>query len=212
MQYNIIANAQPFSAKLKLKIPHLVNIIALDGAANELFNIGVIPQILIGDLDSINENTLSIIRNSNSIIYHIANQNLTDLDKGIKFCDYQFGEKINIYNAIGGRLDHTLINLRMLKKYWKLDREISIFDDNSIIRYIQNKKITLHGNIGDSIAIMAFTKATINSKGLKYDMQKYRLKFAYQESTSNSLASNSAIIEITGNALLIVSENINIQS
>jgi thiamine pyrophosphokinase len=206
--YNIIANAGPISNYLRQIIHTFKNIIALDGAADKLFDFIITPDVVIGDFDSIKQSTLVTLKKLDVPVYHIHDQDYTDLDKAIMFCDSNGAKVINIYNCLGARLDHTLINLRMLKRYWSETREMTIFDDQSKVIYLTNQSIELTGKVGDDVAVMAFTEAVVTSTGLQYEMNNYKLEFAYQESTSNSLSANHATIKVEGDAIAIFSHNI----
>lgn len=205
MHFNIIGNKGPISKKLQKQIATMKNIIALDGAANRLIHVNIKPNIVIGDFDSITDKTIRILKTSKTEFNYIQDQNTTDLDKAISYCIEHNASSINIYNAIGGkRLDHTLMNLRLLKYYFSPYRKIIIYDDDSIIKYLENQEITIQGKAGDKLALMSFTTGIINSKGLKYEMNNYQLDFAYRVSVSNSLALDTATIKVLGNALVIL--------
>ena len=75
-------------------------------------------------------------------------------------------------------------------------------------KYLTNQSIELLGNIGDDVAVMAFTEASVTSIGLKYEMNNYELKFAYKESSSNSLDRAKARIGVKGDAIVILSNRI----
>lgn len=197
-EYNIIADASdindtPYQAK---------NIIALDGAAELLNNAGILPYAIIGDMDEVSQSTLKSYEQRGVNIILVDDQNSTDLDKGINYCLEQGASIINIYNAIGGRLDHTLYNLRCLKKY-NGTAKIVLINGKETIEYLQDQTVEVISTAHSLIAIISAPLATVTSQGLKYDMQNYKLEFGAKESSSNSMAQSPAKISISGGAFLI---------
>ncbi|ETO34914.1 polyhydroxyalkanoate synthase [Reticulomyxa filosa] len=136
--------------KMKLKkISPEVKIIALDGVANHLQKKLKVKMIKLED------------------------QNSTDLDKAISYCDSKNSEDIEIINALGGdRLDHLIMNLRSLR---------NIIKKKFYLEYFKNKSVSIIGKENDDIAVIAFPKAKVSSEGLKYEMKNYNLEFGYKE-------------------------------
>lgn len=183
------------------------NLVVLDGYANRLLNTNIVPAVIIGDFDAVNPETLEHFSKLGSKIIHDTCQNSTDLDKAIKYCDSQKATEIHIYNALGGRLDHTLYNTRILKKYYKNSRRIKLFNGEEVAEFFQDCTLGINGEVGQNIAVMSAPKAVVTTSGLKYDMDALELEFGAAESSCNSTAKNFAKIQINGQILLIYSKN-----
>jgi len=179
-------------------------LIALDGATKHLNNSSIIPDYILGDLDTINSETIEYYKNKNTEIIKIPDQNSTDLDKGIVFAQKLGATTIIIINALYGRMDHTLYNTRVLKKYYDPLLHIELWNNNEKLLYLENQKVILKGNIDSNVALLSFPSCIISSSGLKYDMLEYKLEIGKSESTCNSLKNASAHIEVRGFALIII--------
>jgi thiamine pyrophosphokinase len=192
-EFNIIADAhnKPIICN---------NMIVLDGAAEF---IKATPLVIIGDFDKVTKSTLDHFQNLGAKIIKIDDQNSTDLDKGIKYCLEQNATSINIHNAIGGRMDHTLYNTRILKKYYHPEVSIKLFHEDEVMQYFENCTIDVRGDSKSRFSLLSAPSAIINSVGLEYDMQDYKLEYGKSESTCNKLKSSTAKISIVGGALLI---------
>ena len=192
-EFNIIADAhnKPIICN---------NMIVLDGAAEF---IKATPLVIIGDFDKVTKSTLDHFQNLGAKIIKIDDQNSTDLDKGIKYCLEQNATSINIHNAIGGRMDHTLYNTRILKKYYHPKVSIKLFHEDEVMQYFENCTIDVRGDSKSRFSLLSAPSAIINSVGLEYDMQDYKLEYGKSESTCNKLKSSTAKISIVGGALLI---------
>lgn len=91
-------------------------IIGVDRGSLFLEELGITPDIAIGDFDSLKKGDLAQIEsNVKDIRYSNPVKNLTDSELMLQmmFNDYQI-DKLNIFGATGGRIDHFLINLFMI--------------------------------------------------------------------------------------------------
>ncbi len=196
--FNIIADAD------ETFIPAITsNIIALDGAAEILRKNNIVPQVIIGDFDKVTKSTLDYFAQKGCEIIKIEDQNSTDLDKGIRYCLDHNASTINIYNAIGGRMDHTLYNTRILKKYYNPKIRIKLFHKSEVLQYFEDCYLEVHGSPQKRFSILSAPSATITSTGLEYDMQDHKLEYGKSESACNSLSLNVAKISIVGAAIII---------
>ena len=84
-------------------------LIALDGAANRLAEHGLLPDVLVGDMDSIDPEILERCRLNDTEILHDANQEQSDISKGLRWVHQNHPDsKINIVGVEIGRYDHHL--------------------------------------------------------------------------------------------------------
>ncbi len=196
--YSIIADSP-----LGFTPEKLPNIVVLDGYANKMLECGIIPKVIIGDFDAISQSTIAHFQSLGTEIVHDTCQNSTDLDKAIKYCDAAKATDIHIYNAIGGRLDHTLYNTRALKKYHKVKRRIVLINNNEHMEFFSNCRVELQCEISSHIAIISAPKAIVTSSGLKYELNEYVLEYGKNESTSNRNINYSVTFDVHGECFII---------
>jgi thiamine pyrophosphokinase len=219
--YLIVANGNFLAKEIIHEIAKNKIIIALDEAADKLFQFDIIPHILLGDFDSDNqehlqhwgirytlkeleENQKPYQGHHNVTIVPRKNQNYTDLIKAIHYCDEESANSITIICATGGRLDHHEAALRSLRTEYKKEREIVLHTDSQTLRFIKDDSFIIKGEIKDSCAILAFPHAILTTQGLTYDVKDYELNFGYSESIGNSLRLKEAHVSVTGEALLML--------
>jgi thiamine pyrophosphokinase len=102
--------------------------IAADGASDFLYKHKFIPDYIIGDLDSVSPETLLSLQKEKVIVKKIAEQNHNDFEKSIMFALYKEWNKITVIGYGGKRIDHTINNFSILKKYYK-KCDIRFIDD-----------------------------------------------------------------------------------
>lgn len=216
----IIANGNFLIKEIIIEAIQDKIIIALDGAMNHLYRLGIKPDILLGDFDSISthvaadtgvtkkfgeltDNDIPYQHNQVKIIPAL-NQDLTDLTKAIQYCDQQNASSITLICALGGRVDHQEYALRLLCKAYQKDRPMLLHSEHQTLRFAKDETVKFNGEIGDNCGILAFPKAIITTQGLQYDVQNFPLNFAYSESVCNALREKTVTIIVKGEALLVM--------
>jgi thiamine pyrophosphokinase len=177
-------------------------IICADGGANSAKKLGVIPDFIIGDLDSISSAALKYFKNKSAII-KIKRQNDTDVEKCLKFAiKNRFNEAV-LLGVTGDRLDHTLCNLGIVIKFFNKIK-IHVSAENSFLS-AYNKSLKIKSRVGETISLYAFNKQTfISSIGLKYPLKNSNLIFGEKESTSNVSLSDSIQLKINGGIVFVI--------
>ena len=200
----IIANGKSPSKKV---VEYFYNksfntIICADGGANSAKKLGVIPDFIIGDLDSISLSTLKYFKNKSTII-QIKRQNDTDVEKCLKFAIKKKFDEVLLLGVTGDRLDHTICNLGIVIKFFNKIK-IYLAAESSFLTSI-NKLTTFKSKVGETISIYAFSvKTKISSDGLKYKLHNTALPFGVRESTSNISVSNTIRLNVKDGIIFII--------
>lgn len=194
MKILIIANSSV--KEISSNISEYDAVIVLDGAGNYVTHSF---DYLIGDLDSLEPKEREQYKDK---IIHIPEQSSTDLHKGIRHADELGAKEIDIINALGGRIDHTIVNIRTLKMLHSSKRRMRILDSGQSLEFYENCNVSLHGEIGDHIGVMAAPNALVNSTGLKYDMNDVKLEWGVRDSSSNNFAAEDINISVSGGVLI----------
>ncbi len=197
----IICNGEMPSTKLLsplLKKKPLI--VCADGGANKVRPFGIIPDYIIGDLDSITQKTRLYF--SSVPIIHISDQNSTDLEKVIEFLLTSKIPSATIIGATGERPDHTMSNFSILLKYHKRIA-LRFFDERCTVEIIQ-KKIRFKAQIGQQISLVPMGKCSgITTKGLKYPLKNESLELGVREGSSNEASASSVDVAVRSGSLLL---------
>lgn len=204
MNHFIIIAGSPISniEHMKPYITEHTHIICADGGAIHAHKLGIKPDRLVGDYDSIPMDLLEQYRNDSDIeVIDGEDQNCTDLEKALKLIP-EHATKVDIFAALGGRMDHVFANILTLEKHGTPDR-FCIHDANHEIRLL-TKDFSFEGNIGDKIGIIPLREVTeLSFDGLRYPAEglagPYTLGWL---GTSNELTNKKATIHIKGGLVL----------
>jgi thiamine pyrophosphokinase len=145
-------------------------IIAVDGSAIKLLDLEIVPDVIIGDLDS-----LQNIKNKDIELVETPDQNKTDFRKTLEWCIEKNILNISIFGISGESEDHFLGNYYTLSDFgdkisWKAFTDFSVISPcvgNKKFESFKGQKVSLFCMKGSS---------TVNSKNLEYPLQSYHLK------------------------------------
>jgi thiamine pyrophosphokinase len=188
--------------KLIKQPPGQLEIIAADGASDFLYFNKIIPDVIIGDLDSISPAAKKYFTAKKVKINLIVDQNRNDVEKCIGYAIGKGVKDISIVGFSGKRFDHTINNLSVLKKFhWKAN--IKVYEKGFEYFFI-NGKIEFNCKPGDIISLIALPKASgVKTKGLKYPLNYETLEFGGMQGTLNEALQNTVSIEFRSGALLL---------
>lgn len=186
-------------------------IICADGGAEYAMQNSIIPNILIGDLDSIDKDVLEYFLEKNvRIEKYPVEKDYTDTEICIEKAVTLGARVICIISGVGGRIDHSLGNIFLLSNM--ADKGISsyIATDNEYI-YLCREEIEIEGNIGDTISIIPLRAAAVGlyTSGLKYSLFNGEIPFGRALGISNEMTSENCNIRLSeGEVLVIKTKNI----
>ena len=207
MRAFIFANGEYCQQDAKLSIQDDDIIIAADGGSRHCIALELLPNLLIGDLDSIDKNILEKWRSEGvKIIGYSEDKDQTDLELALLYAQDQQVTEVLVYGAAGGRLDMTLGNLTLLA-HPDLLIPITLICGNEEIHLLnEGESMTLDGNSGDIVSLIPLQPgpSTVTTKGLKYPLNKEDLVFGYTRGISNQLVKDQARINLESGLLAVI--------
>ena len=165
--YALFGNgSNPKHPTVKDRLKSINTFFCVDGGADKLITMGYTPDIILGDLDSIDKEN----KNYNSKIVYLEDQSKSDLEKSISWCVNQGIEELELFGFSYGRDDHHLANLFIMKNF--SDRiKMKMYTDKSLIFCI-NKHSTFLSEANQTVSIFTLSEKTlITTTGLKYPLK-----------------------------------------
>ena len=176
--------------------------ICADGGANNAKELGIVPNYIIGDLDSIKTSVYDYFKNFDTKIIKDTNEDKTDLELAINLAETLAPSEIKIFGAIGNRIDHTLANIYCLDK---INSEIpaEIIDDKNII-YLIKKKTKFSGEKGDIVSVIPLSAVlNLNYKGFKWNVKNLDTKSCWF-GISNKMIGDEANIDFSEGKIIVI--------
>ena len=201
----------PTDGLLRWRFEESDTTVAVDGGWDVLRNSSLLPDALIGDLDSCE--ALDQIREDfpKLEISHTMDPDTTDFEKAIKWLEtHTQTTELIILGGIGKRSDHFLSNLLVslrMNPVWSV-----VFDDDSewISRVSPSSSLLLGGRKGTTLSILPLVPCDgVCSRGLKWELTNESLSPDSKFSQSNLCISDEVEISCeSGNLFVILPKRI----
>jgi thiamine pyrophosphokinase len=179
-------------------------IIAADGGTHNALSVGVLPHVVIGDLDSLDEaDRAQLERSSVQLIVYPTHKDFTDLELALRYARQQHATEIIIFSALGGRWDQSLANLLLLTLPELAQVPTRIIDHHLSIQVIRGQT-EITGQAGDTLSLIALKGDAhgVTIEGCEYPLNEAILPFGATLGISNLLAQNTAKITVKQGQIL----------
>ncbi|NOY97882.1 MAG: thiamine diphosphokinase [Chloroflexi bacterium] len=181
-------------------------IIAADGGTRHILTLGLLPQIVIGDLDSLAESDRRRLEQAGVLLRRYpADKDETDLELALKYAVEANYRPIIIVAALGGRLDQTLGNLSMLADPALAGLDVRL-DDGVEQAFFVRRQAQIRGRLGDVVSLIPWgvPAVGVTTEGLRWPLSGETLSPHKTRGISNELLSDTATIRIEEGLLLCV--------
>jgi thiamine pyrophosphokinase len=187
-------------------------IICADGGLKHIHNLNslsdtnLLPDKIVGDFDSIDQETLNFYKNKGSFIEKYPKEkDFTDGQLVVLEAVKLKPEKVIIIGGLGGRFDHALANVHLLNIF--LNGGIrACFLDKNITVYLIDKDTDFEGKEGDLLSIFPFGGKSegITLSGLKYKLTDAVMEYGNPYGISNVYLGDFARVELRSGKLLVI--------
>jgi thiamine pyrophosphokinase len=183
-------------------------IICADGGTLHALQMGLIPDILVGDFDSLPAHVLQEMKNKNIVIEQFPEKkDKTDLELALQTSERFDTDEVLILTALGGRMDQYLNNILLLTRSdWKQKR-IRIADGGQQGWILKGPdELALTGQMGDILSVIPITGQIdgLYLSGLEWSLTNEKVKRGSTLTLSNRFIENKATIKIKAGICLIV--------
>ena len=173
-------------------------ILCADKGTDYCLKIGLVPDIIVGDLDSISEDSLKIVEKKKIPIKKFpTRKNSTDTELAVDYLIEKNFKDITIFGAIGSRMDHTLANIFLLKKL-KDEKVVGRIIDKYNTIYLVDTELTIYNKNDYYLSIIPITDngVLISLEGFEYNLEKTRISFGSTLGISNSIQKSKGHIRV----------------
>lgn len=207
MRAIIIANGQIQDSDLHRSLVTSADlVVCADGGTDHALALGMQPQVVIGDLDSLDSNLLAQLEAEGcQILVHPTRKDETDLELALHYAIGQGVDEIVILGALGGRIDQTLANVQLLALPELRFVKARILDGRQEVFLIRDE-VLIEGQVGDTLSLLPLTAEVtgIYTEGLEYALDNGDLYLGPALGVSNVLTAPQARVRIAQGLLLAV--------
>ncbi|MDC3086544.1 thiamine diphosphokinase [Pelagibacteraceae bacterium] len=195
----LVANGEkPVSNYAKQLIKEINLKICVDSNLSIFRELDIEPDIIIGDLDTVDINKSS----SKSTIVNEEDQNKTDLEKSLDYCIAQNIKDIYIIGATGERDDHSLANIMIAQQYSDT-LNIEMISNFFQIFFVNGSKEILEKKSRNLSMISLIADNRITTSGLEYNLSDQKLN-SFSHGISNRIISDKCLIKAKEKLILFI--------
>ena len=178
--------------------------IAADRGLEAFEAAGVLPDLLLGDMDSVSAGTLARREGSTEMERLPCEKDDTDGGHAMEVALSRGATEITILGALGGRMDHALANLMLLNRAHEGGAFAQILDERVRIVRIDGE-IALRGAKGDTISLIPIGEAHgVTLTGCYYHSREaLSFDFVHPLGVSNVVTDDEARITVKAGDLLL---------
>ena len=195
----------PSKALLNSELQLKPYVICADSGGDCLYKYRIIPDLLIGDFDSISEEAFRYFEKSSCRIIKLPKEkDFTDTEFALKECIKKGLSEITFLGCTGTRLDHTLGNISLLIICLENNIKGNIKDINNDIS-ITDSPIEINGYFGETFSLLPYTEVVsgLTLEGCKYPLKDYCLKIGNPITISNEFLDTSVRISFKSGIIII---------
>ena len=183
-------------------------ILCADSGLLQAIESDVIPNAVIGDMDSLEEAGFDQSRLPEGILWLQSprEKDVTDTALCMQYALDQGCDEILIVGGLGGRLDHTLANLQNMVGFSGKGIRVSLLDENNSVHIVTNQALTLSALPGYAVSLLSWTPETIGVTltGMAYPLTNATLTQDFPLGVSNEIIEDEAIIQVGQGTLLVI--------
>ena len=181
-------------------------IVCCDGGVRHLYQTEIKPDVIIGDMDSIDPAHLESYSHQDvKIIKYPVSKDFTDTELALDYAINFKPEAIYIWGALGGRLDHTLANVFLLEKTKALPIKTYLIDEYCEV-FLLSGDVTINESAGQTVSLIALRPQVegITLFGFLYPLDDATLRMGQSLAVSNVIKGDEAKISVCSGSLLVI--------
>jgi thiamine pyrophosphokinase len=194
-------------ARLRAEATAADLVVGVDGGAVHLIAHGIVPDVVTGDFDSLDAETLAGLEARGVRVVPTPDQEFNDLDKALAYAlrEREAGS-VRVHGATGGRLDHVYSALSTLLKYAAED--VRLVDGvGETWALAAAREATLRGDDlpGRVLSLMALGRVTgVHTTGVRWPLHGEELAPGHRDGTLNVITEPTVTISVEEGDLLVM--------
>lgn len=178
-------------------------IICVDGAAGHAIRLGVTPDLVVGDMDSLRAEDREAIKGVPFSVFP-PEKDETDTQIAFKLAVREGARDLTVWGGTGTRLDHTLSNLYSAS--WIALQGTPVRFESPILNiYLVKDVLKFSGRVGDTVSVFSIGgKAVgVTLEGFKYPLNDVEVDSMWQYGVSNIITGKSPVVRVASGLLAV---------
>lgn len=193
------------------KVPELTGpwdlVICADGGGRYALELGLRPDVLLGDFDSLSPSQQHRLNPGQTCTFPVA-KDATDAELAVCEALVRGADRVVLAGALGGRLDHTLGNIGLLRLLHRRGAMGLATDGRQSVWLVTPRcsPFTIHGTTGQTVSLLPYTTSvgSVSVTGMRWPLQNADLTLGSTRTISNLLLGDTATVSVGTGELLVV--------
>ncbi len=201
----VLAGGEPADASIASELPSPDLVVAADAGLTQASALGLEVDVVVGDFDSVEPETLEQARRSGAEIEpHPVDKDATDLELAVEAARRRGASSVVVVGGGGGRLDHLFGNALLLSHRAFEGLDLEWWVDGYRIVAVRDAT-TLHGRPGDLVSLLPIGGAArgVSTSGLRWELDGEDLEAGSTRGVSNVLETGRADVSVRSGIVLV---------
>lgn len=204
----IVSGGQPAPARLLEERARAAEmVIAADKGGEYCLEAGVIPDLVVGDMDSVNPELLDELcaRGRTEVRRYPARKDETDTQIALEAAIAQRASSVEILCATGDRIDHTLANVHLLYRALRQGVNACLYAPTQCVLLVDSEWIVEH-RAGALISLLPLTPVVegLSVEGCAYPLTDARMELGDPYGVSNVIVADKARITVGYGVVIVI--------
>lgn len=180
-------------------------VVCVDGGAKRARELCIIPDWVVGDMDSISENDRKYMEEAGVCFeVHPPEKDFTDTQLALELAEREGGREIVVWGGTGSRLDHNLSNIFSASSFLMRGIDI-VFESPDLAVYLVKERLVIPGSPGDTVSLIALGDRVsgVDLRGFKYPLAKATLEGNWQWAISNVITGADPTVRLDSGILAV---------
>lgn len=176
-------------------------VVAADGGIGFLRDMGVTPDLFVGDLDSVDRQPEDCL-----VLRFNTDKDKTDMALAVEEGLARGYRRFRVYGGMGGRFDHTMANIQLLAELSTRGCEAQLIGEGVRITAVTDGVFKLPTKKEGTVSVFSLsdTCTGVCLRGLTYTLEKETLNNLFPLGVSNSFTGRPASVSVEQGTLLVV--------
>ena len=176
-------------------------VIAVDGGFASLAAVDCAPDLAMGDFDS-----LGYVPEGVEVLVFPPEKDASDMELALGEAMVRGADAVEVYGALGGRLDHTLANLQLLASFAERGLTVTaVGERESVVFLVGPGELCLDAAGAGIVSVFSLTDVStgVVEEGLKYGLDGVALTNRTSWGLSNEMVDEPARIAVESGTLAV---------
>lgn len=181
-------------------------VIGADRAAYWLLVHDIIPDVAVGDFDSVSPDELSAITTLvGDVRMHPPEKDKTDLELAVDVALSHKPRSAAIFGGLGGRFDHTLATVQLLERFMEAGIPAALRDNTNEVFLLTGSFVVPQTGAFRYCSVVPYRgDAVVSMSGFKYPTDRVLFRHGSSLGVSNEVTGQEATIEVHEGMVLVV--------